>query len=196
MPTISVIHATWTGTPSDPGVSTFCVRDETGVNTDAAVAAVRDFFASLSASIPDEITITVDPLVEQFDEATGTLTGEFLSTTTPLPVDGTFSAGYASGVGVRIDWRTSTIRQGRRLRGRTFLVPTGHESFTSAGAVDPGMISSVDAAALTFVDACQLAGTPLVVWGRPSDTLGSGLAGEVVLGRCAPKPAFLRGRRD
>ena len=31
------------------------MRDETGVNTDAAVAAVRDFFASLSASIPDEI---------------------------------------------------------------------------------------------------------------------------------------------
>src|SRR5665811_2634543 len=104
----------WTGAP---GVSTFYF-----VDTATAVDSVRAFFQAMSGDIPSGIDIQVESSGDTLESTTGALTGTWIAD----PVEVVHCGGggtYAAPAGAVVDWLTSTIAAGRRLRGRTFIVP-------------------------------------------------------------------------
>ena len=196
--TVAQIVTTWTGGPSSPGMTVMCVDDSGTSNYEAAVAAVAAFWNAIDEVIPNEYSLQVSPLVEIFNEATGALSGEVQLNTasTPAPTIGLSAGAYMHGVGTRIDWRTSSIRNGRRVSGRTFIVPTHAPSFTDAGILAPISVSLLGNAAETLLDSLTTAQAPLVVWSRPSLKNPVGAIAPVLGATVPTKAAVLRGRRD
>jgi hypothetical protein len=125
MPTVYRTTALWTGFQGAPGYTKFSWDDlATDAARNAAGAAMRSFFFSISQHWASSWNIAVQPTVQGFDTATGTLLSEASMTTVPAVVFGSaIAAPYAGGSGVAISWKTSSIFNGRRVQGRTFLVP-------------------------------------------------------------------------
>jgi hypothetical protein len=196
--TIAQIRTAWEGGPSSPGLTVMNVEYTGTGDLSAALAAVRAFWNANVARIPDEFTLQVEGLVNLYSEVNGQLSGEFYAGAgaTPAPVLGTYTGGYAHGVGLRVDWLTSDIRNGRRVTGRSYLVPSGTNAFTTDGLLDATTVTAVSNAAQTLIDTLETAGTPLVVWSRPSVAYPVGEYTPVVSLRVPSKVAVLRGRRD
>lgn len=193
---VGTILTTWTGGPSSPGYSVLNIDTSGAVDADAAVAAVRQFWFERSVAIPDEYTLQVDPFISDFNEGTGTLQGFIEASAAPAAVPGQSAEDWAAGVGMRIEWRTSAIRNGRRVRGSTFLVPVAITTWLPDGSVDPASVAAVNASAQTLIDALAAAGAPLVIWSKPSASTPVGDISLVSTPAASPKTAVLRGRRD
>lgn len=193
MTTLYRNEAVWSGITGMPGYTTFY---STGA---ANPAALRTFFLALASYIPSPCTIQVAGSGDTIEDSTGTLTGTW-SGTTPGVV-GCSGGIYAAPAGGLVSWTTSTIRRGRILRGRSFLVPMASSNYTTAGQITSGTVSAIQTAATALVSA--FAGT-LMIWGRPiMDTTvtppvvaAAGTSG-VVTGAVAQSTVVtLRTRRD
>ena len=125
MPTVYRTTAIWTGFQGAPGYTKFSWDDlATDAARNAAGAAMRQFFFSLNPHWLAAWNIAIQPTVQGFDTATGTLLSEASMTTVPAAVTGgAVATQYAGGSGVAVSWKTSSIFNGRRVQGRTFLVP-------------------------------------------------------------------------
>lgn len=192
---VAQIRTTWTGGPSDPGLTVMNVDAGAVLDFSSTISAVRTFWTAIAPGIPDEYDLQVSPLVELFDTATGALMGESTLTGNPAVVSGTSTERYVNGVGARIDWLTSDIVNGRRVRGRTFLVPIHSLAFTNAGALEQLNVTVFEDAATDLLTALDTAGTPLVVWSRPTPPAADGAIAPVIAARVPNKAAYLRGRR-
>lgn len=193
---VSIIRTVWTGGPSSPGLTQIAIQSDGTSNIDAAAAAVRTFWSNFAVSIPDGHTLAVEQLVEKFDEATGQLIGETLQANAPAPVTGTNIEAWAAGIGVRIDWGTSSIRNGRRVKGRTFLVPVTTTAFDTGGELNIDTRAAWLGHAIGLLDALETNGTPMVIWSRPSLKWPVGGISPVISAQVPRKPAVLRNRRD
>lgn len=165
-----------------------------------AVNAVRAFWESIRLWLPNELTLTVSPVVDSYDRATGALIASHIAATAPVVVTGDGSGNYAAGAGLKIAWETGQIRDGRRVKGTTYLVPAVNV-FTATGTIDATPKAQINTACATLLAALDTAVTPMAVWSRPrpvSETLPAraGAAFEVSAGICSNKSAILRGRRD
>lgn len=155
----------------------------------AAAEAVSEFFNSIESNFPLGVTITFP------EEATvhandGTITG-FLPITPPTAAAGTFDADYAAPAGAHVQWRTSTVVAGRRLLGRTFLVPLLASAFDNDGTLNPAIVTAISAAANTLLADLTAAGNSLVVWSRTAAAVAP------VTSAVVPDQAtILRSRRD
>lgn len=190
------IKTTWTGGPSSPGVTIFNLEGGLTGDFQAALAAVQAFWSSTIINIPDEYTLQVEPVSFEYNEVSGTLTGTQEATVPPAPLTGGATGPYAHGVGIRIDWKTVGIRNGRRVSGRTFLTPFTSSAFTNTGVVDTAYRDGTKTNALDLLDALATAGHPLMVWSRPSDKWPSGQLTTVSTAEVPGKAGILRGRRD
>ena len=180
-------RVTWAGFKGGPGVSTFYSDGTSPANLDA----LRSFFASFAAMLPTGLTIQVAGDGDIIDDATGTLTGSW-SGTQPAVVSGTGTGGYAGAVGGMVTWVTGTVHNGRRLKGRTFMVPLASGAFSGSGVLYATFATTAKSAADTLIAAT---GPDWYVWGRPgpkgpgtSAPISSAVAGNLV--------AVLRSRRD
>lgn len=194
---IGQIHVVWTGGPSSPGLTVLNVEDSGTGNYPAALAAVRTFFASQVAAIPDEMSLQVQGLVNKYSAETGQLNGEVQVGAGDIPAVllGTFAGAYMHGAGCRVDWNTSAIRNGRRVSGRTYIVPFAPASFTTDGELSSASVTSIGNAGQTLLNSLSAASLPMVVWSRPSPTNPVGLGSPVIGLRVPSKGAMLRGRR-
>lgn len=193
--TVAVVRATWTGGPSSPGVSTFCLDYDGVAVIDDAQASIRGFLANLGGMIPTGYSVQVEQLTELYDEATGQLTGEYNAAAAVAPVTGAATGVYAAGVGFRVDWSTATIRNGRRVRGRTFVVPVQGGSFQEDGTINTPTRDGVQTAASALISNLAADGAPFVIWSRPSQKYPVGALADVVAAKVPDKAAWLRGRR-
>lgn len=201
MAEIMKVTAKWTGMTGGPGYSNFYFRTGTdglgnSGNAQAAVNAVRAFFNAAGQFIPNSATIQVQGEVEAYLEDTGSLTNVY-STTAPAAVVGSVGATttYAAAVGAVVSWYTTGIRRGRRVRGRTFIVPVAGNAFATDGTLSTVFLSTMNPAANTLMQ--QFAGASLVVWGRPSAKGATdGVAFPVASYRIPDMSAVLRSRRD
>lgn len=182
--------AVWTGSPGLPGYTQLYQSHTTGQGTDAQVGhdAVHDLFEALAALIPEEITVTVDPLYQIIDAVTGETTGEFVVGTPAAVTAGEYVGGWASQVGVLIEWVTGTFLNGRRLRGRTYLVPLGATTETD-GTLPATTVQTVAAAAANVVNST----IPFVVWHRPVNSSG-GSTSNITGAQGTDRAAILRSR--
>lgn len=186
MATLRRIVVDWTGLKGLPGNSVFYWKD-----VDGGPAAIRTFFNSLAGRFPVGLTIQVRGDGPKIEDSTGALVGSWVEAT-PAAVTGTGAGDYAAPVGTHVNWVTGLIVQGRRVRGRTFLVPMSAAVFESDGTVEAVVLTSIrDAAAALIVAAIN----NFVVWHRPQPG-NAGSSDDVESATVPDKAAVLRSRRD
>lgn len=191
----------WTGFPGAPGYTNFHVTNagiyQSAVN--AAVEAAHKFFTDVKDNFPAVVKFDVQQEVKELDVATGALIALASASTTPTQISG--GSAYALGPGPSggvVSWGTSGVHAGRRLRGRTFLVPLASNTYDDDGTLKTATITSLSTAAQNY----RTSGAyESVIWGRPrAATLTKpavvGEAFPIVSHRVPDIAAVLRSRRQ
>lgn len=203
---VALVRTAWSGTSGGPGVTQIALLGASGGiwnpgGEQTAVNAMRAFWDSIKALFPDELVLTVSPVVDYYNTQTGVLLGSNIAATPPTSVGGTSGAAYAGGAGFKVAWETGQIRDGRRVRGATYVVPAASTIFSGTGTVGSASRTTVNTAAATFISAITAGTMSVGVWSRPreaTETLEerAGAAYQASSGVCSTKSAILRGRRD
>lgn len=201
MATLLRVKLRWSGFIGGPGYSIFHMRDFSGgepdqAQADAAVARIGDFANFARTHCPQAVQLQVQSDVEVIEETNGQLQSIFNVTTGgPQQGQAPTDEAYSAASGAVITWRTPGVRNGRRVRGRTFLVPLSSIAYQSDGTLSPAAISNLNSAAGNLVNGT---GTPdMGVWARPSAKGATDgiwyAAGSYSIN---DKVAILRSRRD
>jgi hypothetical protein len=145
---------------------------ETVGAVDPVLSAVSTFWGTIMGSMPTGITVQVDNVAEERNEATGALVST-VSGAGQSPAAGTAPAAHGAGVGCRVRWTTAGVRNGRFVVGTTFIVPCSTAQYESNGTIAGGFITTLQGAADNLLTALVGAGAPLGVWSRPTVSGGS-----------------------
>src|SRR4029453_16202486 len=142
----------WSGAAGMPGYTNmFFDGFIEGAGSAASVAdRVRTFWDAIKVYIPSVITLTVQPSVAQINPGTGALQDDYPLTTAPVAVVGTGAGPYTAPAGACINWKTNTVIAGKKLRGKTYVVPLSGGSYDSAGTLLAGALTTLNAAAVTL----------------------------------------------
>lgn len=188
------ITARWTGFSGGPGYSNFFFAGGGGFVSDAQQVSDRvvDAFGKLGMVLPTGVTVTTEAEAAIVDSDTGMLTGF-------QPVDQGSASGlvgdtsYSGPSGAVVNWRTEDVRFGRRIMGRTFIVPIRSDAYDSQGTLTSGVLEDLRdfADTLTSWDFDSEFG----VWSRPRDGSG-GVFATATSYNVPDKAAVLRSRRD
>ena len=157
---INRLNAAWQNFPGAPGVTTFYTN---GTMTQAEVDAFRAFFLAIASLLPTGLTVQVPSSGDIIDEATGDITSTWSVGTTPAVVTGTKAGVYAGNAGAVVHWLTNGVVAGRRVRGRSFLVPIGSGAYDNQGSLAAGTITTLQGAANALVAGA----IGFSVWARP-----------------------------
>lgn len=187
--------STWTGFSGAPGYTNLYAS---GPGTSQAFAdAVAAFWEQVSTqgsvgfNLPTGVRITPASFAEQVDETDGTLIGT-IPLTAGAPTTGVQPGGYSALSGACVNWLTGSIVNGKRVRGRTFVVPLAANCYDVDGSLTANFLTTVRAAAATLVSASDLA-----IWHRPtSPGATDGSAATVSASSVNDKMAYLSSRRD
>lgn len=192
------VTARWTGFSGAPGYSNFYFSsgffDGGLLNDEAELLAdrVRRAFTQIGGLLPAGSQVQVMPEVPVIDSDTGVIQS-FTSIDQPDAVEAGTSSSFAGPAGAVVTWRTDDVRNGRRIRGRTFIVPIGTQHYENDGTLTSAAINNLRG----FAD--RLMGDTgegdLGVWSRPVG--GSGGVFATVTSYSIPDMvAVLRSRRD
>jgi len=175
MATLLRVKARWSGFPGAPGYSIFhfgvgAVGDGGGSLADDAAAAsagtaVTNFFSAIKAVLPGSVTVQTESDVELVESTTGELVG-FASAGAQAVQVGTGPGGFSAPSGAVVTWRTAGVRKGRRMRGRTFLVPLTSSAYDATGTLVDATRTTLNTAATALMNANTT--WQLGVFGRPS----------------------------
>jgi hypothetical protein len=181
------LRVSWTG----PGVVGPSVTTFFGVGAPTTFrGAVVGFLQAQAARLPDDVQLSIPNSGDEINAATGAIEGSWSSGTAAV-VNGTSTAAFAIGTGLRYVWETAGITRGRHVRGSTYLVPVSSALFDTTGRLLPAVQNSMVADGNTLLTNAQ--GT-LVVWTRPKGFLPG--AFNPVIGVAVPEnPTSLRSRR-
>jgi len=190
----------WTGFIGAPGFTNLYFRNSTpGVINqtvvDNAATKMDAFLNTWVPFIPNAATVQIDPTVEEIDDATGDLLA-FWTATTEAAQTGTAggTVQFASATGAVINWYTTAVRNGRRIRGRSFMVPLAG-SFDTNGTLDTTDLATMRTSAAALHAATG--DSRLVVWSRPTLAAPtSGVSAEVAFATVPDMSAVLRSRRS
>lgn len=159
-----------------------------------AVDRVRDALLAGAELWPSSFSFQVEGTVDELDEATGQLVDSLTVTSRTVAGTGTGSNMGPAPAGAVVVWKTGEIKAGKRVQGRTFLVPLLSTAYQQDGTLNANILTSAGefAAAMNDAGATDLVH---VVWSRPRPGLAGskhGITGYSV----ADKVAVLRSRRD
>lgn len=144
MATLRRVKVLLSGFPGGPGVATYCFSDVT-----TALASLGTMWTAFATTMPADVHYQVEGFGDLFDDATGAITGEW-SGTAPAAGAGGGGGGYAGPAGAVVTWLTSTIADGRRVRGRTFVVPLSGTNYQNDGSLNADTIATLSLAAGAF----------------------------------------------
>jgi len=187
MANIIRIRTTWSGAAvTGPGVSTFYWDEaDTGF-----VTKIGAFWTALAAYLPTGMVLTTLGSGDLLDVSSGALTGTWTDGGTST-VATTGAGAYSQGVGVRASWLTSGIRNGRRVRGSTFIVPVIGSAMNTDGTPNNTAMTTFTNAAAGLVTA---AASHMRVYSRPSPA-GAGQQNTVISSTVVDSVSWLRTRR-
>lgn len=191
MTTIARMRFGFSGPPVvGPGVATFY---SSNLAPGAFATAVGSFFAACSGLFPTGLQITEPAGGELIEDSDGSLQGVW-SRTPAAPITGGGGAGaFAAGVGLRVVWLTNGVRNNRRVRGSTFMVPCMASTYQSDGSIADSNIALVRTAALVLTAADS---GSMRIWSRPSSAGASdGSSSAVYSAQVPDKVTWLRSRR-
>jgi hypothetical protein len=167
------LEVVWNGTSGLPGVSVFYgppAVDPTG--------DVKEFFNAIKAIFPTGLTWTIPNGGDTVDEGSGVLTGGWTGANGGA-VSASGGLNHAAGCGGYVQWLTTTVTNGWRVKGRTFLAPLMNSAYDSSGTIENTYLATIQTAANALV----AAGT-VWVWHRP--TAGTGGNGCVMTAANVP----------
>lgn len=191
---ITRVTATWTGFSGAPGYTNFFFSAFGGGDVvDLEVARSVAFFQAVRSALPVAVTVSVSPEVAILDEASGDLINYGLAEESPAGITGSGTGVYSAPTGAVVTWNTDTIARGRRLRGRTFLVPMSGGGFQADGTLSSQTITALQNGAEALVG--DGSGPTAVIWSRPRGGSG-GSMGPITSYRVPDRAAVLRSRRD
>lgn len=206
MASIAKVTINWTGWAGAPGYTNVYFRNATpGILTQAvvdnAISKVDAWKGEWDQDLPTGLSVATDPAVEEINDATGELVA-FWTGTPAAATSGTSTGAYSNAAGFCVAWSTNTVRNSRRMRGRSFIVPLG-----SAGLDTAGTLAGTRLTAWKTASAAMHAATGdarLVVWGRPIPEkpgppvvpAQAGVSAEVTSSNIVDKTAILTSRRD
>lgn len=202
MPQLGIVRTGWSGTTGGPGLTQLAFREDTmqeitAAHAQTAVNAVRAFWNGLASYLPNEVTLTVQPVVDVYDALSGDLVASKTAATPPASVAGTDTGAYAMGAGIKANLQTGIIRDGRRVRGAIYIVPAGTSAYANTGLVAAIARTAINTNGATMLAALVTGGLELLVWSRPTNTTSNdGDVAEVTSIEGNEKTAVLRGRRD
>jgi hypothetical protein len=159
--TLARISCTWQNWPGAPGVSQFYGD---AASMAGMCAALQNFWQAFKTALPTGLTITVPTSGDLLDEASGQITGAWSLGTASTVTTGQAADVYAGNAGMVIHWLTTTVERGRRVRGRTFLVPLTSSAYDNQGSLTVNMVTQSAAAATALVNATT---GVMQVWHRP-----------------------------
>lgn len=184
----------WSGFTGAPGYSAFHFAGGGGLISDAQQVADRvgGAIGALQGVLPDDVRVAVEDEVERLDSDSGELLGAE-SIDPPSAFVGAGGSNFSAASGAVINWRTQDYRFGRRIRGRTFIVPLASAVYDSEGTLSSSALENLR----DFGDRITVGDfdSEYGVWSRPRD--GSGGVFATVTGYSVPDmAAVLRSRRD
>lgn len=197
------VKVRWHGFTGSPGYSNFFFREwsDAGYVPSVAEASnsaakVHQFFDAIKGIFPPVVNIQVEGDAEVINDTDGQLVTAFSIGPFANLQGGAAAANYSAATGAVVSWQTGGVRNGRRVRGRTFLVPTSSDIFDNTGSLTSAAVASVTAAANTLV--APAANSPdMGVYARPSAPGANDGAWFVATGARVPDmAAVLRSRRD
>jgi hypothetical protein len=191
----------WTGFTGAPGYSVFHFGVWEGpppVLADAqnAVARIDTFITAIKPLLPPVVILQCDEDVEEIEDSNGLLQNVFGTVPGNAQAGtGSGTAGYSAAAGAVITWRTGGIRNGRRVRGRNFLVPLGSPAYFTDGTLTSATLTTIRNAADALMNP---AGDPdLGVWARPTGPGATDGEWFVATSNSVPDmTAMLKSRRD
>lgn len=163
----------------------------------AVQAALKQFWVSCGSLMGGWVTIRVPNTGETFDVTTGTLNGTW-SEGTVSSATGGGSGGSAGGVGACVGWSTNGIRRGRKVRGRTFIVPLAANVYDSDGTLLSTTVTTLNSAVGALMSAAP---TALQIYARPTPAPGGigpdspGQVAQITSGLVKDHVSWLRSRR-
>lgn len=199
MTTLCRVRSVWSGFRGGPGVTTMYFLD-----TSTCVEDLHTLWTAINAHLPDDVSIQVENTGDTIESTTGDLVGTWPASDEVAPVVGLNVDAYAAPVGAVVNWLTSTVSDGSRLRGKSYIVPLAGNQFASDGSIGTAPLSDLVTAFGNF-SAGQLAS--FVIWRRPRDAKAAdgsrpavearaGSHGLVTSVRIPDVAAVLRSRRD
>lgn len=192
--TIARVTLQWTGFSGAPGYTNFYFNSfGEGDQVDLEVDRVFAFADGIRPTLPSVARLEVSPEVAFLDEATGDLLSYATATTPPEAVVGAVAGAYSAPTGASITWNTPAIAKGRRLRGRTFVVPLGGTMYDLNGTLSSQAVNFLTNAATALIG--DGTGPQAVIWSRPVNGAG-GSIGTIDAFRVPDRAAVLRSRRD
>lgn len=193
--TLSKAVISWTGIVGQPGYTIFYASGNANVQ-----AQLAPFFDAMKLYFPASVRIAIPNTGDIIEEADGRKTGTWGSGSTSV-ISGTGIGTYSPASGALIKWGTSAFQRGRRVVGRTFLVPLTTSAYDANGQVAATATAAIQAAATSFI---TTSGGVLSVWHRPLMDYSvkppvqklPGAAVPIITATVPVKVAVLRSRRD
>lgn len=207
MTTLYRIRSIWTGFSGAPGYTNmyFGTTDPLAAGAQTAANDVKAFWELVKVNLPDVVHIAIEGAVALVEDLNGQQTGELALSSTPAPSVGTQSVAYFAPAGASVNWGTSSFLYGRRVKGRTYIVPLAANCSDVGGTLLDTVKTSLNTAAAGLV----AAPSQMVVFTRPRDAVAAdparGIAGSaerpgssslVTSGTVRDVIAVLRSRRD
>lgn len=154
------------------------------------VASISTAFGSIYTSLPSSVTLTIPSSGDVIDSATGQLQSTWTAAGAQT-VTGNDNGNVAAGVGACVTLDTGGVENGRRVRGRIFVVPLPVSSYDTTGTLNNALLGP-----LKGLGDKLIAAGPLMIWHRPTTALpGTGGAFLVTGARVADRVSVLRSRR-
>lgn len=187
---------TWGGFSGAPGYTTLYFLDPDPISQaglDQTGARTHTFWAAIAPYLPTGVSVTMPTILEEVQSDDGELVVEhiFPGGTT---VNGSAGNTYSSAMGACVTWHSPFVINGRKLRGRTFLVPLGSQVFSANGTLSDSIQLAIQNAGNALANATT--GIDLGIWHRPTPGLSDGSVAGVTHCRVNDKGAVLRSRRD
>lgn len=182
--------ARWTGGRIGSGATILHFESiGSGTAAQSIATATRALFASLATYLPNDVAVTFDAEVLEISNS-GVLLGSY-SVTPGAAVTGSGTGSWANGSGALVRHNTGSIIGGKRIYGRTFLVPMIGAAFENNGEVTAGAITAIGTAFSTFRSSVSGVGANHAVWSRVNAATVP-----VASSVCLPRPTVLGTRND
>jgi len=171
MAQILKVKINWSGFQGAPGLTALYFKDFEGGDdqkafSQQAVTKTELFLDQIATIVPSGVTLQCANDVEVIND----VNGDLIDVGTVAVAAGKSNSGhvgqsYAAAAGAVINWRTGSVHRGRRVRGRTFLVPIAGTEFESNGTLGGNAIAKLQAGANALLNTAT--SPDFGVWARP-----------------------------
>ena len=179
-------RAVWQNWPGAPGYTNLYFLSADNANH------VESFFDAIKGLLPLGLQVTVPSGGDVVEDSSGQITAAWDTPGSGGVVTSTAgSASYPGAAGAVVNWLTNSFAGGRRVRGKSFLVPLTGASFSSSGDLQGTTVTTIQTAATGLITASA---GDLCVWHRPT-AFSAGSSHTVTSATVPDLSAVLRSRR-